>query len=88
MIERLGTKGDPLDPTDRIEEIRARLDAATPGEAWNVPNVDYTDADCDLIVNAYADIAWLLDMVVRERARAARLQKRWAESEPWKRFRG
>ena len=65
---------------DRIAEIRARLDAATPGP-WLVRNgwvdlnnlhgdvipVGHNDADADLIAHAPADIAWLLDEVERLR---------------------
>jgi hypothetical protein len=42
---------------DRLQEIRARLDAATP--EWDYDN-DQSSADVDLINHAPADIAWLL----------------------------
>ena len=58
---------------DRLQEIRARLDAATPGpwyvrSGWVALNnlnydvipVGHNDADADLIAHAPADIAWLL----------------------------
>ena len=56
---------------DRLQEIRARLDAATPGpwevvcnttsDVVGVLDGDYDDAD--LIAHAPADIAWLLEEV-------------------------
>jgi hypothetical protein len=64
--------------TDRLQEIRARLDAATPGP-WLYPEDDPTRIqasdgvsvavitrrvdDADLIAHAPADLAWLLDKV-------------------------
>ena len=80
---------------DRIAEIRARLDAATPGP-WRT--LDWADppmfvvaqprdsdhwprlascgfgGDADLIANAPADIAWLLDEVDALRERVAILR--------------
>lgn len=50
--------------TDRLTEIRARLDAATP--EWNYDN-DQSGEDVDLINHAPADIAWLLAEVERLR---------------------
>jgi hypothetical protein len=49
---------------DRIQEIRARLDAAKP--EWDYDN-DQSRADVDLINHAPADIAWLLAEVERLR---------------------
>ena len=49
-------------PSDRIREIRARLDAATPGPfAWH----GCPQGDADFLSNAPADIAWLLDELVK-----------------------
>jgi len=59
--------------SDRLAEIRARLDAAPSACDWWVENGVYgicgvrsNDAhDADLIAHAPADIAWLLDEVER-----------------------
>ena len=51
--------------SDRIDEIRARLEAGCQGNAWTVPNCDYKDADIELLVNAPDDLRWLLDEVER-----------------------
>lgn len=67
--------------SDRLQEIRARLDAATPGP-WEKtsPNVVVAAGDvvagvpltnnADLIAHAPADLAWLLDEVERLRGEA------------------
>ncbi|MEN9315078.1 MAG: hypothetical protein RIS35_1471 [Pseudomonadota bacterium] len=61
--------------TDRLAEIRARLDAATPGpngarlfppigipQPWGPPLMPTVDRpNADLIAHAPTDIAWLLD---------------------------
>lgn len=47
--------------TDRLSDIRARLDAATPVTLWQ--GVGWGDPDGDLIDHAPADIAWLLEQV-------------------------
>ena len=57
-----GSEGHKM--PDRLQEIRARLDAATP--EWNYDN-DQSGADVDLINHAPSDIAWLLDEVERLR---------------------
>lgn len=67
--------------SDRLQEIRARLDAATPGpwvpvlingvESPGIRNPVPTWAQNDLIAHAPADIAWLLDEVERLRRLAA-----------------
>lgn len=44
--------------SDRIAEIRARLDAATPAALWR--GVGWGDSDGALIDHAPDDIAWLL----------------------------
>ena len=59
--------------SDRLKEIRARLDAATPGpwqpvyingrESPGVRRVVPESAERDLIAHAPADIAWLLEEV-------------------------
>jgi hypothetical protein len=53
---------------DRLAEIRARLDAATPGE-WPFGEMvrHLLPPDADLIAHAPADIAWLLAEVERLR---------------------
>lgn len=75
---------------DRLQEIRARLDAATPGP-WHVHPVgsievrrlDYSgfvvaranhDDDADLIAHAPADLAWLLAEIDALRERVAVLR--------------
>ena len=54
---------------DRLQEIRARLDAATPGE-WPVGTlVPYLlPSDADFIAHAPDDIAWLLDQLTIQQA--------------------
>jgi len=75
--------------TDRLQEIRARLDAATPGP-WIIYEDEETgqldpwddegmhpildsQSNADLIAHAPADIAWLLDEVERSRRTVRRL---------------
>lgn len=50
--------------TERLQEIRQRLDAATPGD-WPFGELarHLLPADADLIAHAPADIAWLLDRI-------------------------
>ena len=67
--------------SDRLTEIRARLDAATPGEWPMGALVPYLlPSDADHIAHAPADIAWLLDEVERvtnERDIAKKWLLRW-----------
>lgn len=77
---------------DRLAEIRARLDAATPGP-WVYPEDDLTRIqasdgvsvavitrridDADLIAHAPADIAWLLDEVEQLRE-SLDIEREWS----------
>jgi hypothetical protein len=50
---------------DRLQEIRARLDAATPGPDPSIPLRDRQHAMDGLYAHAPADLAWLLNEVQR-----------------------
>ncbi len=65
---------------DRLAEIRARLDAATPGPTPRVALRERQHGMDALYAHAPADIAWLLDEVERYR-RLARVAREKVEDE-------
>lgn len=59
--------------TERMQEIRARLEAATPGLRFEILGVARGDAA--LVAHAPADLAYLLDGLLLMQAKVAKLQR-------------
>ena len=71
----------PMD-TKRIAEIRARVEAATPGP-WTTKTLHTTLADADFIAHSRADVPYLLDLVASLTAERDALRDRYEPLRSW-----